>query len=132
MLVTCSSLGKHNWTGVRAASKHCTSPFSLKARKTAPSGWQTRLEAVKLAFTWLSTRFSTLEERCQAVQEDYDAHLVKGEDGAINCTKEHTVGERDKSVTDHQVGNDHRPRDSSSQVLPVLQGKDGVLQLGFT
>ena len=117
---------------MRAASKHCTSPFSLKARKTAPSGWQTRLEAVKLAFTWLSTRFSTLEERCQAVQEDYDAHLVKGEDGAINCTKEHTVGERDKSVTDHQVGNDHRPRDSSSQVLPVLQGKDGVLQLGFT
>ena len=87
---------------------------------------------MKLAFTWLSTRFSTLEERCQAVQEEYDAHLVKGEDGAINSAKQHTVRERHKSMADHHIGNNHRPCNLSSQVFPMLQGQDGVLQLSLT
>ena len=59
-------------------------------------------------------------------------NLVKGEDGAIHSAEQDAVGEGHQRVADHHVGNDHRPRNLSSQVLPVLQGEDGVLKLGLT
>ena len=101
--VSCSSLGKASWTGERAISKHCRSPFSPRASTTDPSGWAARLVGINPPFTWLSTLFSTYEKisvtlsmrKCTFCPHDwififahtavlYDIDLVEGEDGAVH------------------------------------------------
>ena len=101
--VSCSSLGKASWTGERAISKHCRSPFSPRASTTDPSGWAARLVGINPPFTWLSTLFSTYEkisvtismQKCTFCPHDwififahtavlYDIDLVEGEDGAVH------------------------------------------------